>query len=207
MQQKLARLILMLHLVLAGCSSDNSGTDPVTTSSSPVCGNGILEGNEACDDGNNVSGDGCTMFCSLEGGFVLMESSATTQLPSVNHNQGTDCISCHNGITRFTHWTASGTVYSSSSGITPLSGVTVDIIDSNSGISMGTVMSDLNGNFYTNNPVFSSGTITAAVSGGGSSGLSMSTVITLDSANTATGGGSCNQTGCHETGSGTGTLY
>ena len=33
----------------------------------PVCGNGILEDGEDCDDGNNVSGDGCSANCCLEG--------------------------------------------------------------------------------------------------------------------------------------------
>ena len=32
----------------------------------PVCGNGILEGVEECDDGNIVSGDGCSSTCTIE---------------------------------------------------------------------------------------------------------------------------------------------
>src|ERR1700689_5033658 len=28
-----------------------------------VCGDGIIEGNEVCDDGNTVSGDGCSADC------------------------------------------------------------------------------------------------------------------------------------------------
>jgi MYXO-CTERM domain-containing protein len=32
------------------------------------CGNGVLEGTEQCDDGNLVSGDGCSALCSIEGG-------------------------------------------------------------------------------------------------------------------------------------------
>ena len=31
----------------------------------PRCGNGYVEPGEACDDGNLVSGDGCSEFCSL----------------------------------------------------------------------------------------------------------------------------------------------
>lgn len=31
------------------------------------CGNGIVEPPEQCDDGNTVSGDGCSSFCMLEG--------------------------------------------------------------------------------------------------------------------------------------------
>lgn len=38
----------------------------------PVCGNGIQETGEQCDDGNTVSGDGCSGTC-------VNETSATTQ--------------------------------------------------------------------------------------------------------------------------------
>ncbi len=31
-----------------------------------VCGNGILEGSEECDDGNNIDGDGCSALCKIE---------------------------------------------------------------------------------------------------------------------------------------------
>jgi cysteine-rich repeat protein len=29
----------------------------------PRCGDGILDGGETCDDGNNVDGDGCNADC------------------------------------------------------------------------------------------------------------------------------------------------
>ncbi|MGB5375694.1 MAG: leucine-rich repeat domain-containing protein [Polyangiales bacterium] len=32
------------------------------------CGNGLLEAGEACDDGNNMNGDGCTAACEIEDG-------------------------------------------------------------------------------------------------------------------------------------------
>src|SRR5262245_42443019 len=32
-----------------------------------TCGNGILEPGEQCDDGNTVSGDGCSGSCQIEG--------------------------------------------------------------------------------------------------------------------------------------------
>ena len=38
-----------------------------TDCSLPVCGDGILDGGEVCDDGNEVDGDGCARNCgSLE---------------------------------------------------------------------------------------------------------------------------------------------
>lgn len=32
----------------------------------PACGNGIVDGNDICDDGNSVAGDGCDALCMLE---------------------------------------------------------------------------------------------------------------------------------------------
>jgi len=32
----------------------------------PRCGDGVLDGGEACDDGNAVPGDGCSADCRLE---------------------------------------------------------------------------------------------------------------------------------------------
>ena len=41
--------------------------DPVT----PFCGNGVLEGEELCDDNNTVGGDGCSSTCQPEIGRVV----------------------------------------------------------------------------------------------------------------------------------------
>jgi cysteine-rich repeat protein len=43
-------------LLLAGCSGDDK----------TVCGDGLQEGGEQCDDGNTRSGDGCSSTCTLE---------------------------------------------------------------------------------------------------------------------------------------------
>jgi cysteine-rich repeat protein len=34
----------------------------------PVCGNGILQGGEFCDDGNLIDGDCCSSTCTVEAG-------------------------------------------------------------------------------------------------------------------------------------------
>jgi len=44
----------------------------------PICGNGQKEPGEECDDGNNTSGDGCTMDCQIEKCFGV-ECLATDQ--------------------------------------------------------------------------------------------------------------------------------
>lgn len=35
-----------------------------------MCGNGVRQGEEQCDDGNLVDGDGCNKYCKVEGGFA-----------------------------------------------------------------------------------------------------------------------------------------
>ncbi|MBL9023727.1 MAG: proprotein convertase P-domain-containing protein [Myxococcales bacterium] len=35
-----------------------------------VCGNGVLEGAEICDDGDTTGGDGCSATCTIETGFA-----------------------------------------------------------------------------------------------------------------------------------------
>ncbi|HVH43837.1 MAG TPA: DUF4215 domain-containing protein [Labilithrix sp.] len=41
--------------------------------SQAVCGNGIGELPEACDDGNTIAGDGCSPTCTLEGGGIITQ--------------------------------------------------------------------------------------------------------------------------------------
>ena len=62
-----------------------------------VCGNGVLEQGEQCDDGNIQNGDGCTSACAIEvrGGFevgnriyVKMEVSSTPKLWAFDLNAG-----------------------------------------------------------------------------------------------------------------------
>ena len=45
-------------LFLAACTSSNNNAG--------VCGDGVLDTGEQCDDGNNVSGDGCSATCTTE---------------------------------------------------------------------------------------------------------------------------------------------
>jgi hypothetical protein len=49
---------------------------PTATSTStptplPICGNGVAEGIEQCDDGNLIDGDGCSSTCTVEAGGSL----------------------------------------------------------------------------------------------------------------------------------------
>ena len=42
------------------CTGDNCGAE------SPTCGNGTVDGDEQCDDGNAADGDGCSVTCEIE---------------------------------------------------------------------------------------------------------------------------------------------
>jgi cysteine-rich repeat protein len=41
----------------------------------PICGNGIIEAGETCDDGNYASGDGCSADCQVEKCLALLTFS------------------------------------------------------------------------------------------------------------------------------------
>ena len=49
-----------------GCATGWIGT----TCTSPICGDGLVLGNETCDDGAKVSGDGCSASCQREANFI-----------------------------------------------------------------------------------------------------------------------------------------
>ena len=51
---------------VCGDGIDNDCNGVLDDNCVPVCGNGILEQGEGCDDGNTVNGDGCSSICQLE---------------------------------------------------------------------------------------------------------------------------------------------
>ena len=56
-------------------TDDDTGTD---SGADPGCGDGILDPDEACDDGNFVDDDGCTNACALPicGGDIVQDDEA-----------------------------------------------------------------------------------------------------------------------------------
>ncbi|MCA9679223.1 MAG: DUF4215 domain-containing protein, partial [Myxococcales bacterium] len=53
-----------------GDDQARSATASITITVQPVCGDGMIEGTEACDDGNTDDGDGCDFTCAFEAGFT-----------------------------------------------------------------------------------------------------------------------------------------
>lgn len=54
-------------LIMQSASSIVINATPALSS---LCGNGVRQGEEECDDGNLVDGDGCSKLCRVEGGYA-----------------------------------------------------------------------------------------------------------------------------------------
>jgi cysteine-rich repeat protein len=85
-------------------TNPQDGNVPVEVlSSTPVCGNGVKEGDEQCDDGNTTPGDGCDANCISEVcGNGILQSGEQCDDGNTTPGDGCDanCISevCGNGI-------------------------------------------------------------------------------------------------------------
>lgn len=56
-----------------------------------ICGNGVVEDGESCDDGNSVGGDGCSADCkAIEPGYVCYEGKPCEQVSGVCGNGKVD---------------------------------------------------------------------------------------------------------------------
>ncbi|MGB3717449.1 MAG: M4 family metallopeptidase, partial [Candidatus Promineifilaceae bacterium] len=70
----------------------------------PICGDGILDLGESCDDGNSADGDGCSSICQVEDGWICSDPT----LPDPN---GTNIVadwSFEGGVPN-ADWTATST--------------------------------------------------------------------------------------------------
>ncbi len=65
--------LLISLAFFTGC--DDSSSDP-----EPICGNGVLETSEGCDDGNKTAGDGCCPKCAVELGWKCTKESGSKSL-------------------------------------------------------------------------------------------------------------------------------
>jgi cysteine-rich repeat protein len=93
-------------LFLAACTSSNG--------SGGVCGDGVVDSGEQCDDGNTVSGDGCSATCTIEqapqpvcGNGVV---EGTEQCDDGNTTSGDGCSStCKHEYTTQVTWSFKST--------------------------------------------------------------------------------------------------
>ena len=61
---KITFIVIVVTLFLYGCGGGKITPPPALLV--PLCGNGILENGEECDDGNTIDGDGCSSICEEE---------------------------------------------------------------------------------------------------------------------------------------------
>lgn len=71
-----------------GCNNNND------SDCSPVCGNGVIEAGEQCDDGNRISGDGCSANCTTE---KICDAPANRCAQCECHECGCLVNTCYNG--------------------------------------------------------------------------------------------------------------
>jgi fibro-slime domain-containing protein len=58
------------------CPNVNGSGGPCVPAPANVCGDGVVAGNEQCDDGNTNSGDGCSSTCAVETGYTCLTAGA-----------------------------------------------------------------------------------------------------------------------------------
>jgi cysteine-rich repeat protein len=67
-------------LLLAALTAAVTAPDAIAL----VCGDGIPDASEECDDGNNASGDGCSAVCTVEREWTQFECAINTVDNSAN---------------------------------------------------------------------------------------------------------------------------
>jgi cysteine-rich repeat protein len=69
----------------AAAASDEFDYGLVITTTQLICGNGIIEPPQACDDANTTAGDGCSATCTIEAGYTCTgQPSVCTNLPAAS---------------------------------------------------------------------------------------------------------------------------
>ncbi len=81
----------------------------IESSEDPFCGDGFLDAGEACDDGGNASGDGCSAVCTIESADQAL-ITANWRFENVATSQQTQCPSGFDTAALYSQQvTASGT--------------------------------------------------------------------------------------------------
>lgn len=79
-------------------TSSGSGSDTGIDTGGAVCGDGITEDGEECDDNNNVPGDGCSELCQSEGPMAVCGSGVVEEGEECDDGpDNSDTGNCTNG--------------------------------------------------------------------------------------------------------------
>jgi cysteine-rich repeat protein len=74
--------------------ADDDGDGFETT---PVCGNGVVEVGEGCDDANTIAGDGCGSTCLVEPGYTCAGTAPSTCMFTCGDGTITGAEACDDG--------------------------------------------------------------------------------------------------------------
>lgn len=66
----------------SGEDASDGGDASDAVDAGDVCGDGVVSGNEACDDGNTDSGDGCDSSCQIETGWACPDAGEACEAAS-----------------------------------------------------------------------------------------------------------------------------
>jgi cysteine-rich repeat protein len=77
--------VWVIGLFLAGCFGAGPDVEP-----EPVCGDGELAGDEQCDDGNALDGDGCQADCTLSCGNGVVDAVEVCDDSNADPGDGCD---------------------------------------------------------------------------------------------------------------------
>lgn len=116
-----------VSIIIDGYAGSNGTFTLDVDVSTAVCGNGIAELPETCDDGNKAAGDGCSATCTLEDGgvinacpgqpFLLSGAPGAPRKISFSGNTAKDGAQS-TGSTGCFYWSGSNVVYALKSDIT-----------------------------------------------------------------------------------------
>ena len=74
----------------------------------PKCGDGVVDVGEQCDDGNTTAGDGCSLSCEIETGWVCTGEPSTCSLaPCPANASGAPTCACNSGYAGTLTWNGS----------------------------------------------------------------------------------------------------
>ncbi|MCX6817786.1 MAG: VWA domain-containing protein [Candidatus Aenigmarchaeota archaeon] len=83
----------------SGQSIEKKLVDGITVTSPAICGNGVKEGSEGCDDGNTANGDGCNSGCQVETGWACTGTQPSVCTPACGNGIITSPETCDDGNT------------------------------------------------------------------------------------------------------------
>ncbi|MFT3693923.1 MAG: DUF4215 domain-containing protein [Kofleriaceae bacterium] len=84
--------LTLVALLLAACGSNGGSSGDDDDMPPARCGDGIVDSNEQCDDGNSIAGDGCTL-CMIDGQRTAKIDASWSLVTAENPTVQTDCPS------------------------------------------------------------------------------------------------------------------